>query len=66
MDDKRPGSIASVDAAWPTAGVGDQAPGRLGAPARQGGYVGIVDCVLHAIRCRPRLESLVIAESAVR
>lgn len=30
------------------------------------GYVGILDCVLHAIRCRPRLEALVIAESAVR
>ncbi len=39
--------------------------GRLVRPGRWG-YVGIVDCVLHAIRCRPRLEALVIAESAVR
>jgi very-short-patch-repair endonuclease len=39
--------------------------GSLVDPGRWG-YVGIVDCVLHAIRCRPRLEALVIAESAVR
>lgn len=39
--------------------------GRL-VNAGRWGYVGSVDCVLHAIRCRPRLEALVIAESAVR
>jgi very-short-patch-repair endonuclease len=39
--------------------------GRL-VEAGRWGYVGIEDCVLHAIRCRPRLEALVIAESAVR
>lgn len=40
--------------------------GDLVRPHRPGNYVSILDCVLHAIRCRPRLEALVIAESAVR
>lgn len=31
-----------------------------------GAYVSVVDAVLHALRCRPPLESLVLAESAVR
>ena len=31
-----------------------------------GAYVPVLDAVLHALRCRPPLEALVIAESAVR
>ncbi|WP_336716003.1 endonuclease domain-containing protein [Arthrobacter sp. USHLN218] len=37
--------------------VGDRLPGA---------YVPVVDAVLHALRCRPPLEALVLAESAVR
>ena len=40
--------------------------GQLLAERGPGNYVAVLDCVLHAIRCRPRLEALVIAESAVR
>ena len=37
--------------------VGDRLPG---------GYVPVIDAVLHTLRCRPPLEALVLAESAVR
>jgi very-short-patch-repair endonuclease len=40
--------------------------GQLLGERGPGNYVAVLDCVLHAIRCRPRLEALVIAESAVR
>jgi very-short-patch-repair endonuclease len=37
--------------------VGDRLPGA---------YVPVIDAVLHTLRCRPPLEALVLAESAVR
>ncbi|EMY36155.1 hypothetical protein D477_000600 [Arthrobacter crystallopoietes BAB-32] len=39
--------------------------GRLVGNKRPGAYAPVLDVVLHALRCRPPLEALVIAESAV-
>ncbi|MCG2624971.1 hypothetical protein LVY72_24080 [Arthrobacter sp. I2-34] len=40
--------------------------GYLAGRRLPGAYVPVLDTVLHALRCRPPLEALVIAESAVR
>jgi very-short-patch-repair endonuclease len=39
--------------------------GTLAGNKRPGAYAPVLDVVLHALRCRPPLEALVIAESAV-
>ena len=40
--------------------------GSLAGRRLPGAYVAVLDAVLHALRCRPALEAMVIAESALR
>jgi very-short-patch-repair endonuclease len=40
--------------------------GSLAGQRLPGAYVAVLDAVLHALRCRPALEAMVIAESALR
>ncbi|MFD1213070.1 type IV toxin-antitoxin system AbiEi family antitoxin domain-containing protein [Arthrobacter sp. GCM10027362] len=40
--------------------------GSLAGRRLPGAYVGVADAVLHTLRCRPALEAMVVAESALR